>query len=169
MDPKLRLRSRRSSGFTLIELLVVIAIIATLIALLLPAVQQAREAARRTQCKNNIKQLGLAMHNYLSTHDMLPPGFIFPGMVSNGTAAQIGQTSIMNHTAWTMLLPYFDQQNLYNQMRFSSASNDATNTANTLPLAGGNYTDNLPVTSTLIQTLLCPTDPNVKLFTYDDP
>ena len=66
----------RSNGFTLIELLVVIAIIAILIALLLPAVQQAREAARRTQCKNNLKQIGLALHNYLDVARVMPPGWI---------------------------------------------------------------------------------------------
>ena len=77
------LRVRRS-GFTLIELLVVIAIIAILIALLLPAVQQAREAARRTQCKNNLKQLGIALHNYHDTHSVFPPGYVSWG-TSDGT------------------------------------------------------------------------------------
>lgn len=69
------IRNRRA-GFTLIELLVVIAIIAVLIALLLPAVQQAREAARRSQCKNNLKQLGLSLHNYHDTHRVFPPGAV---------------------------------------------------------------------------------------------
>src|SRR5512132_3123304 len=90
--------SKRSMGFTLIELLVVIAIIAVLIALLLPAVQQAREAARRTQCKNNLKQIGIALHSYHDTSITLPPGWI----------------STNRWGAGTMILPYVDQAPLYN-------------------------------------------------------
>jgi prepilin-type N-terminal cleavage/methylation domain-containing protein len=104
--------SRR--GFTLIELLVVIAIIAILVALLLPAVQQAREAARRSQCKNNLKQIGLALHNYHDVHNTLPSGWI---------AVEDGQHSPhegMNGAGWgTMILPYLDQAPLYNQFNSS--------------------------------------------------
>ncbi len=102
----------RRRAFTLIELLVVIAIIAVLIALLLPAVQQARESARRTQCKNNLKQIGLALHNYESTFSLLPPGFI-------------GTNNASTHT---QILPYFDQKAAYQVFNFDKDTNlDVTN------------------------------------------
>ncbi len=98
-------------GFTLIELLVVIAIIAILIALLLPAVQQAREAARRSQCKNNLKQYGIAMHSYHEAARVFPKGAFHPyGYVASATGAQ---SDWRNHSATTQLLPYLDQGPLY--------------------------------------------------------
>jgi len=111
-----RLRLRRA-GFTLIELLVVIAIIAVLIALLLPAVQQAREAARRTQCKNNLKQLGLALHNYHDTFRGFPMG---KNTTVNGQSAT-------NFPAQARILPYLDQANLYSLINFNVASTDPSN------------------------------------------
>ena len=106
----------RSRGFTLIELLVVIAIIAILIALLLPAVQQAREAARRTQCKNNLKQFGLALHNYHDVYNRFPPrqGGSGSGSVAGNSAAISGaRTSYSGHV---FLLPYIEQGNLYTDL-----------------------------------------------------
>lgn len=101
-------RPQKRIGFTLIELLVVIAIIAILIALLLPAVQQAREAARRTECRNKLKQLGLALHNYLDSHSAFPPGTINPlGDDSNGKNGGGGPGI---GAPWIVLiLPYLDQ------------------------------------------------------------
>ena len=98
-------------GFTLIELLVVIAIIAILIALLLPAVQQAREAARRTQCKNNLKQFGLAMHNYHDVFNRFPlPAILF----SNAGAGGGGIGGMMTTNVWSLaILPYIEQANVY--------------------------------------------------------
>ena len=93
-------------GFTLVELLVVIAIIGVLVALLLPAVQSAREAARRMSCSNNLKQLSLALHNYEDTHKTFPPA----GIDSN-------------QMSWVvLLLPYFEQKNLYDQFNFNRGS-----------------------------------------------
>ncbi|WLD15388.1 DUF1559 domain-containing protein [Planctellipticum variicoloris] len=122
------MQTRLRRGFTLIELLVVIAIIAILIALLLPAVQQAREAARRTECRNILKQWGLALHNYHDTFTRLPYGCM--GLNSGTPPAN-------NMGFHVLLLPYIDQAPLYNQFNFSlnygSAPNLALN-ANSAPL-----------------------------------
>tara|TARA_R110002111_G_scaffold247140_3_gene310088 strand:- start:15751 stop:16656 length:906 start_codon:yes stop_codon:yes gene_type:complete len=108
-------------GFTLIELLVVIAIIAILIALLLPAVQQAREAARRSTCKNNVKQFGLALHNYHETHGLFPPGWIQPSTASTCQASGAG-TGCLPGWGWgTLMLPFLDQANLYNGLDVKSS------------------------------------------------
>jgi prepilin-type N-terminal cleavage/methylation domain-containing protein len=134
--------SRR--GFTLIELLVVIAIIAVLIALLLPAVQQAREAARRTQCRNNLKQLGLALHNY---HDNF---FVFP----MGFSDIVAGNSERHGAGWswgTMLLPHLDQAPLYNQFNFNS-------TPYAVQTLGGQAVQNQQLVGTPLTVFSCPSD-----------
>jgi prepilin-type N-terminal cleavage/methylation domain-containing protein/prepilin-type processing-associated H-X9-DG protein len=127
--PRVRLR-----GFTLIELLFVIAIIAVLIALLLPAVQQAREAARRSQCKNNLKQMGLALHNYHEAFQTFPPGYI------------AGPDTTKTTPGWgwpVLLLPQLDQAPLYNQLNLNVPIQDPTNTT---------------AIKTLLPVFLCPSD-----------
>ena len=117
--------SGKPRGFTLIELLVVIAIIAILIALLLPAVQQAREAARRTQCKNNLKQIGLALHNYLDVAGVFPPGWIAVD-INGAPSAHEGTSGV----GWaTMILPYMEHGNVYSQFNANLPLTDSANAA----------------------------------------
>lgn len=147
-------RRRISRGFTLIELLVVIAIIAVLVALLLPAVQQAREAARRAQCKNNLKQLGLALHNYHDTFGRMPPGVINPGVQANSAMPWTNNcaTQCMNAPWSLMILPYIDQQPLYNKLNFSIAMGGAQRSGSGPTVTNGAlFTSKLPA-------FVCPSD-----------
>ena len=144
-------RARR--GFTLIELLVVIAIIAILIALLLPAIQQARESARRTQCKNKLKQFGLALHNYHDTFQTLPPAMVALG---GTTCPNNAQPSDDARAPWSVLiLPYMDQTNTYNA--FDVNSGNATWAINN-QFPGSNKTAQFRANP----AFWCPSDPYSK-------
>jgi prepilin-type N-terminal cleavage/methylation domain-containing protein len=128
-----RILQKRSRGFTLVELLVVIAIIAILIGLLLPAVQKVREAGARTQCQNNLKQIGIALHNYHSAHQSLPPGSNFAGF-----------------TALALILPFMEQDNVYNEINFNA------------PMGADDPLNAVP-NGTTIKTLICPSDLSLPL------
>jgi len=155
--------SSRPPGFTLVELLVVIAIIGILVALLLPAVQAARESARRSECSNKIKQLALACHEYHDSFKTFPHGGVWVErdtlMSANGNL--VGTDNAYN-SAWSanwimMVLPYIDQSNLHAQYDFNISAYD-----NTIPLNPNDLT-NEQVTGTKIQELVCPSaDPLVE-------
>jgi prepilin-type N-terminal cleavage/methylation domain-containing protein len=134
--------SSRPRGFTLVELLVVIAIIGILVALLLPAIQAAREAARRSQCSNNVKQLGLSLHNYHDTHAVFPPG-----VIANTLNAG---TSFPTNMSWMpLLLPFMEQSALYDQL---------------LPYMVTRASSNFPseLMNSVVPPLMCPSDPTAS-------
>lgn len=126
-------------GFTLIELLVVIAIIAVLIALLLPAVQQAREAARRSQCKNNLKQIALALHNYHDTFKVFPYGSLYRPLYTTATVNALGWSA--------MILPMMDQAPLYNQLMAECAGR-----------TDFNYNAKGTLAKSILNVYICPSD-----------
>ena len=151
--------SSRRRAFTLIELLVVIAIIAILIALLLPAVQQAREAARRSTCKNNLKQLGLALHNYHDTHGCFPPSYVDSNRAWGHADSSPNAVDNLNAIGWgTFILPFIDQTALYNNVgsetgdfayHWEDANHDGT----------ASSSDAIPSATEIVSTFICPSDP----------
>ncbi len=143
------MKSQRGRGFTLIELLVVIAIIAVLIALLLPAVQSAREAARRAQCSNNLKQIGLAMHNYHSSHGSFPPGGMYAAAYSPSYPGGYGKgVGWGTWSAQAMMLGYLEEMPLYNAANFYWA----------VAMPGPAWNMNSTVSCRIISTFICPSD-----------
>ncbi len=162
-------RQSRPSAFTLIELLVVIAIIAVLIALLLPAVQQARESARRTHCRNNLKQIGLALHNYHDIYNQLPPGDVNANRVGGVTEGS-ATNQVSNIVMTAVILPQIDQAPLFTRFNWSLAMGPALFTGtppNTAGLAGGwpnansgfiNGVQGPDPRATIISAYLCPSD-----------
>jgi prepilin-type N-terminal cleavage/methylation domain-containing protein/prepilin-type processing-associated H-X9-DG protein len=142
---------KESRGFTLIELLVVIAIIAVLIALLLPAVQAAREAARRAQCVNNLKQIGLAVHGYVSDHGVVPPA----GMTDSSNPPQVDNVRSPQMAGFKVrILPYIEQQSIYNIYNFMVGDRKSAYNKNSTVI-------NASIFTTTVRTYLCPSDPFV--------
>ena len=170
IQPAGRTASGRKKGFTLIELLVVIAIIAVLIGLLLPAVQKVREAAARMSCSNNLKQLGLAAHNYHSSVGKFPPGVNVPAVITNlgsGLSSPAPLVAGQSFSLFEALLPYLEQNNIYSQLNFVGPATVNGNPGNDSEYVNcGIATNPAPIGSTIVKTFLCPSDTAPTQTTY---
>lgn len=153
--------AKPSRGFTLVELLVVIAIIGVLVALLLPAVQAAREAARRMQCGNNLKQMGIGLANYADTNKALPPAKAGNGQLQNN--CQLVKGGVKNTTGWAMLLPFIEETAAHAQYNFNVCSSSAVQTGGcmTASQVQGNDQMNHAIYSRRYKWLECPSSPTV--------
>ncbi len=155
----MRVNNIRRPGFTVIELLVTIAIIGLLIALLLPAIQSAREVARRMQCANNLKQIGVALHSYHSTHSVLPFGV---GLDHDVTISTMGTLDDRRYSAQSLILPQLDQANIYSRIDFNVAPfhpfvNAATGDQSVIAANGTNVV-NGEAAKAHLDVFLCPSD-----------
>jgi prepilin-type N-terminal cleavage/methylation domain-containing protein/prepilin-type processing-associated H-X9-DG protein len=157
-------------AFTLIELLVVIAIIAVLIGLLLPAVQKVRAASNRTACQNNLKQIGLALHNYHGVNGRFPAAKIHSGVATSAQANYVGPEAnyagipfrVYNHTGWVALLPYIEQDALFRKYDYSqqSSNSSASIGLNGPQYLAGSVQVNAEVVGTYLRVYTCPGDVN---------
>jgi prepilin-type N-terminal cleavage/methylation domain-containing protein len=179
MPESVRQRTSARAGFTLIELLVVIAIIAILIGLLIPAIQKVREAANRSKCQNNLKQLALALHGYHDATGVLPPAGKGYGFCTSAAGGN-GDKTILNMSGWILVLPYLEQGGIYNQLNLNAPfSNQNTGyccgyTGNLNGTLGGGApapnnsaaTDgNGALMGTRLDVFVCPSDPNTRTVT----